>query len=231
MSAQAANFEMSGLKAMHDDDANATPTADQDKLERSATSSASDDQDRTDMARLAGGHDAALNELMERHREKVFHYLIRLLQNEADAADAAEEAFVRVYQHREKYDSQQRFSTWLYTIATNLARDRLKWRARHPQKSIHERSPESDAEFGDSLPDVSATPDAELVLSERGQAVRDAIARLPREIREPLILATYNGLPQAEIAAILKCSVKAVETRIYRARQQLRQALEPLMSP
>lgn len=182
------------------------------------------------MQRLVDGHDAALNELMGRHSGKIFHYLIRQLQNEADAADIAEETFVRVYQHREKYDRAQRFSTWLYTIATNLARDRLKWRARHPQKSMHEHVPDSESEFGDSLADLSATPDAEMQLSERGQAVRDAIAQLPVEIREPLILATYDGLPQAEIASILKCSVKAVETRIYRARQQLRQVLSDLVN-
>jgi len=189
-----------------------------------------DEQDSHDMQRLVDGREAALNDLMERHSEKVFRYLIRQLQNEADAADAAEETFVRVYQHREKYDRAQRFSTWLYTIATNLARDRLKWRARHPQKSLHERAPDSEVEFGDSLADSQATPDNEMLSSERGQAVRDAVSRLPREIREPLILATYKGMQQAEIAAVLKCSVKAVETRIYRARQQLRKALGHLVT-
>ena len=75
------------------------------------------------MQRLASGHEAALNDLMERHGPKLFKYLIRCLQNEEDAADAAQEAFVRVYQNRAKFDTSQRFSTWLYAIALKLCAD------------------------------------------------------------------------------------------------------------
>ena len=99
--------------------------------------------DASDMLRLAQGHDAALNELMQRHADKLFHYLVRQLQNETDAADLAQETFVRVYKHRAKFDSQQKFSTWLYSIASNLARDRLRWRKRHPQTSLEATSPVS----------------------------------------------------------------------------------------
>ena len=77
----------------------------------------SDALDRQDMARLCGGHDTALNDLMSRHAQRLFHYLIRQLQDESEAEDVAQEAFVRVYQHRQKYDAKYRFSTWLYTIA------------------------------------------------------------------------------------------------------------------
>src|SRR5262245_31082988 len=80
--------------------------------------------DRADMARLASGHNAALNELMERHAPRLFNYLLRCLQSEEDAADTAQETFVRVYQNRGKFDPKQRFSTWLYAIATNLVKDR-----------------------------------------------------------------------------------------------------------
>jgi len=93
----------------------------------------SEDLDAADMERLAAGHDAALDGLMERHGERLFHYLIRLLQNENDAADAAQESFVRIYQHRSRFDTRQKFATWLYAIASNLARDRLRWRFRHPR--------------------------------------------------------------------------------------------------
>ena len=68
-------------------------------------------------------------------------------------------------------------------------------------------------------------PDQALQSGERAREVNEAVAALPEELREPLLLAVYEGLPQAEIAVILGCSVKAVETRIYRARQQLRGAL------
>ena len=178
-------------------------------------------QDASDMQRLVNGHDAALNELMERHAQKLFHYLIRLLQVESDAADVAQEAFVRVYQHRSKFDPRQKFSTWLYTIATNLARDRLKWRSRHPEVSLNAEK-DSDSSLESVLPDSSAKPDETLLNSERAESVRKAVAELPDELRTPLILAEYEGLSHAEIAGIIRCSAKAVESRIYRARQQLR---------
>src|SRR5580765_1457108 len=95
-----------------------------------------DESDAADMQRLGAGHNAALNDLMERHGERLFHYLIRSLQNEDDAADLAQEAFVRVYQHRAKFDGRQKFSTWLYAIASNLVKGRYRWRSRHPQVSL-----------------------------------------------------------------------------------------------
>src|SRR5690349_12063877 len=122
--------------------------------------------DASDMRQLVTGHDAALSSLMERHGERLFHYLIRQLQNKEDAAEVAQEAFVRVYQHRARFDPRQKFSTWLYTIATNLARDRLKWRARHPQVSLHQPAGDGDKVIGDALPDAKPQPDDVLASSE-----------------------------------------------------------------
>src|SRR5947209_17806450 len=119
---------------------------------------ASDDpRDRADMQRLAAGHDSALNELMERHGPKLFNYLIRCLQNEEDAADAAQETFVRVYQNRAKFDTNQRFLAWLYAIATNLVKDRYRYRARHPQVSLDAEN-SMGREFKESLPEEKPTP-------------------------------------------------------------------------
>jgi RNA polymerase sigma-70 factor (ECF subfamily) len=185
-------------------------------------------QDARDMQRLASGHDAALTDLMERYEERLFHYLIRQLRDESDAADIAQETFVRVYQNRAKFDARQKFSTWLYAIATNLARDRLKWRARHPQVSLNAEK-ENDTSLEQVLPDAALTPDETLVSSERAEAVRQAVAEIPEDLRTPLVLAEYEGLSHAEIGDILKCSVKAVESRIYRARQRLRTALLPTL--
>ena len=182
--------------------------------------------DASDMQRLVEGRESALNGLMERHGERLFHYLIRQLQNEDDAAEIAQEAFVRVYQHRAKFDPRQKFSTWLYTIATNLARDRLKWRSRHPEVSLNQTIGESDNAMQDVLPDSRPLPDDVLSSHERAQAVRDAIAALPEDLRTALILSEYELLPNAEIANVLRCSLKAVESRIYRAKQRLRETLE-----
>jgi len=183
-----------------------------------------DKRDRLDMERLASGHDAALNDLMERHATKLFNYLLRCLQNEEDAADAAQETFVRVYQNRAKFDTNQRFLAWLYAIATNLVKDRYRYRARHPQVSLDAEN-SMGREFKESLPEEKPTPSESLQRTERADAVRQAVTRLPEDLRAPLILSEYEDLSHAEIGAILRCSTKAVENRIYRARKQLRDKL------
>jgi len=190
---------------------------------------AGDEQDARDMARLAGGHELALNELMERHAEKLFHYLVRSLQDEGDAADLAQETFVRVYQHRAKFDPSQKFSTWLYAIASNLVRNRYRWRSRHPQVSLDAENDLTDTSFKDTLVASDPAPDEHTQTREHAATVRQAVAALPEELRQPLILAAYQELPHAEIAQVLQCTVKAVENRIYRARQRLRVAFAKLL--
>jgi RNA polymerase sigma-70 factor, ECF subfamily len=190
---------------------------------------AAEDPDAQDMARLARGHETALNDLMERHAEKLFHYLVRSLQDEGDAADLAQETFAKVYHNRARFDPGQKFTTWLYAIASNLVRDRYRWRSRHPQVSLDAENEQSETNMKENLPTPGPAPDEQMQSEERAATVREAVAALPEELRQPLILAVYQGLPQAEIAEILECSVKAVETRIYRARQQLRAALTELL--
>lgn len=186
---------------------------------------AADLLDRQDMARLAAGHDAALNDLMERHAPRLFHYLIRQLRDESEAEDLAQESFVRVFQHRQKFNPQYRFVTWLYTIATNLARTQQRRQSRHPQVSLEAESEFTDGSLKDRLPAETADVAEHLETAERKTAVRDAIAGLPEELREPLILAEYEEMSQREIAEILQCTPKAVEMRLYHARQQLRRSL------
>ncbi len=188
-----------------------------------------DERDRADMQRLASGHEAALNDLMGRHGPKLFNYLIRCLQNEEDAADAAQETFARVYQNRAKFDTSQRFSTWLYAIATNSVKDRYRYRTRHPQVSLDAENEPTGSDFRESLPERGPTPSDSFAAEERAEMVRRAVAALPEDLRVPLLLSEYEELSHAEIGAILKCSAKAVETRIYRARQQLRLSLAKLL--
>jgi RNA polymerase sigma-70 factor (ECF subfamily) len=189
----------------------------------------SDAQDQADMARLTAGDDPALNSIMARHGERLFHYLIRVLQDDNEAADLAQESFVRVFQNRQRFDPDKKFSTWLYAIATNLARDRLRWMSRHPQVPLD--SDETDpAGIHAARAATQPTPHEALVTEERAAAVRSALAQLPEELRVPLILSEYEEHSHAEIAAVLDCSAKAVEMRLYRARQQLRARLAPLFA-
>jgi RNA polymerase sigma-70 factor (ECF subfamily) len=184
-----------------------------------------DDQDRKDMAQLATGHGPALNELMGRHGERLYHYLLRILHNETEAADLTEESFVRVFEHRAGFKSANKFSTWLYTIATNLARDLRRHRARHPHVSLAVKHPQTGQDLGEMIPETKPNPGEAMEAAERVQAVRRAVAGLPEDLRVPLVLAEYEEKSYADIAVILDCSSKAVEMRLYRARQQLRAAL------
>jgi len=191
----------------------------------------SEEQDRSDMARLAAGHDAALNELMGRHAERLFHYLLRVLQNETEAADLAEETFVRVYQNRMRFKPENKFSTWLYTIATNLARDLQRHRARHPHLSLEAGHSGAGHDFRETLPDPTPNPGESLETAERARVVQSAVAALPEDLRTPLVLAVYEERSHAEIGEILECSAKAVEMRLYRARQELRGRLGKVLGP
>lgn len=198
-------------------------------LESGESANTSDDRDAADMVRLKAGHDSALNDLMERHAAKLYGFLVRSLQNEDDASDTAQEVFVRVYQNRLRFDEKQRFTTWLYAIASNLVKDRYRWRSRHPQISMDAESPEGESSIREHLPDEKPMPSDAAERQERAETIRKAISSLPEDLRTPLILAEYEEKSQAEIAAILACSVKAVETRIYRARQRLRKELAGLL--
>jgi RNA polymerase sigma-70 factor (ECF subfamily) len=188
-----------------------------------------DELDVQDMRRLAEGHEPALNDLMERHAGRLFHYLVRCLQDEEDAADLSQETFVKLYQNRTRFDPRQKFSTWLYTIASNLVKDRYRWRTRHPQVSLDAENEKTGKNYPDAWLQDGQTPPDRLESQERAEAVRDAVAALPEELRQPLILAEYEGRSHAEIGAILGCTAKAVETRIYRARQHLRASLSDLL--
>ncbi len=190
-----------------------------------------EEEDRADMADLAGGHDIALSRLMDRHSERLFHYLVRQMRDETEAEDLAQETFVRVYQNRTKFKLNERFAPWLYAIATNLARDRQRWLARHPQLSLESENEQTGNDFRETLPASQPNPSQTLQLQERAALVRQAIADLPDELRTALILADYEDCSQAEIAAIQHCSIKAVEMRLYRARQQLREQLKTLLQP
>jgi RNA polymerase sigma factor (sigma-70 family) len=188
-----------------------------------------DERDRADMARLAAGQSPALNDLMERHAPKLFNYLARSLQDEHDAADLAQETFVRVFQNRAKFDTRMKFSTWLYAIATNLVKDRYRHRTRHPQVSLDAENEATGESFRENVPEQRPTPSESLHNAERAETVRNAVRQLPEELRAPLILSEYEELSHAEIGGILKCSAKAVETRLYRARNQLREKLARLL--
>lgn len=184
-----------------------------------------EDPDVVAMSRLQGGDDLALNEIMDRWQRRLTSYLIRLTGSETVAVDLAQETFVRVYQNRIRYRPTGAFSTWLFAIASNLARHHIRWRLRHPAFSI-DATAGTQHSIAEILPASDPDPRALLEKDERAEAVRDAISDLPPDLREALILFEYEDMSYDQIATIQGCSAKAVETRLYRARGILRKRLE-----
>jgi RNA polymerase sigma-70 factor (ECF subfamily) len=183
-------------------------------------------RDRADMERLAAGQDAALNDLMERHATPVFHFLCRMVGNEDDANDLAQETFVRVFRARASFRTGGKFSTWLFTIAANLARNHFRWRSRHPNVSLEAEAGESEQTLGSTLPANDPAPNEQALASERADAVRIAVGKLPEDLREAIVLCEWEDRSMVEAAAILETTPKAVESRLYRARQILREKLK-----
>jgi RNA polymerase sigma-70 factor (ECF subfamily) len=189
-----------------------------------------DAEDTSDMQALREGDEIALNRIIGRHREKIFHYLIRLLQDEEEAVDLAQETFVRVYLNRNKFNPKKKFTSWMYAIATNLARDRMRWLSRHRNVSLETPVGDNDASLGDSLKENRLAPNESLERDEQINQVKKALSEIPEDLRTPLVLVEYEDMSQAEIADVLNCTPKAVENRLYRARKLLREKLTQLIS-
>lgn len=176
------------------------------------------------MDRLNGGDDLALNELMARWQTPLVSFILRYTGNEQDALDLAQETFVRVYASRGRYRPAAKFSTWLFTIATNLCRNLARWRDRHPTVPL---SAPSDDEPGleSTLPAPGDTPADSAERHDLASAVREHVQKLPHDLKTVVLLFEFQDLGYEEIAAMLGCTSKAVETRLYRARQILRESL------
>ena len=188
------------------------------------------------MRRVQADDEGALGALMERWELPVKTLIARIVLNARDAEELAQETFGRVWQQRKKFRSDAPFRPWVFAIAINLARNRLRWWRKRPEISLQEWSEpgvedsgarSQGSAFGAPLSEPgSETATAALERVERATAVREAIAALPRELREAVVLFEYEELSHAEIAATLGCTAKAVESRLYRARAQLRASLK-----
>jgi RNA polymerase sigma-70 factor (ECF subfamily) len=185
-----------------------------------------DARDRADMERLMAGQDTALNDLMERHAAPVFGFLCRMVGNEEDANDLAQETFARVFRARANFRLNDKFSTWLYAIAANLARNHFRWRARHPNISLDTAADEPEQTLKNILPANDAPPSEQTLAAERASVVRAEVSRLPEDLREAIVLCEWEEKTMAEAAAILETTSKAVESRLYRARKILRERLQ-----
>lgn len=187
--------------------------------------------DAADMACLCRDEDEAMTRLMRRHAARLHGVIARMLKDWNEATDVVDEAFIRVYRHRHRFDLQARFTTWLYTIALNLARNRLRHRARQPEIVSLEELDEEELESQQHIPAREPAPDVHLEHEEEMRCIEDSLTALPPQLRDPVRLFAYDELSQIEIGSLLHCSAKAVESRLYHARKQLRADFERFLHP
>jgi RNA polymerase sigma-70 factor (ECF subfamily) len=176
-------------------------------------------------AELAGlaraGRQSAYRELMARHRDAVFRLARSYAGDADDALDLTQEAFIAAFAALDRYDGERPFRPWLLRITLNKCRD---WsRRRAVRRFFAFAAPLDDAR---AVADTAADPEAQTGDARELARVSAAIAKLPASLKEPLILTAIDGLSQAEAAATLGLSEKAIEVRVYRARKKLSEDLE-----
>jgi RNA polymerase sigma-70 factor (ECF subfamily) len=186
--------------------------------------------DRASLLGLQQGEAVALNRLIARWQRPLHSFAYRYLQNTADANDLVAEAFVRLYQQRERLRPDTKVSAWLFTTLTNLCHNHHRWKRRHPTVALDAPAFTRDGDRerkapADELSSEQPEPAAAMERDETLAAVRAAIEHLPHDLKVTLLLHHYDRLSYNEISEITGCSVRGVETRLYRARQQLREML------
>lgn len=192
--------------------------------DREPDAPADNDADLDAMRRLQGGEDLALNELMSRWQARLLSFTFRYTGNHEDALDIAQETFVRVYEYKGQFGGTGKFSTWLFTIASNLCKNHARWRSRHPNVSL-DGEEMSKHEQRDPAKEPWENADG----NEVAAAVRDKVQALPHDLKTVVLLSVYDDRSHNEIAGMLRCTPKAVESRLYRAKQLLRRALSPVI--
>jgi len=185
------------------------------------------DSDLDLMLRVRQGDAASFDELLRRYRLPLVQYLCRMVRDQALAEDLAQEAFLRVYKARHRYRPEARVTTWLYRIATNLALNAIRdARGRQPQGG-NSRLEGGETPF--QLVDPKASVEQDLIETDRGRMIRQAIEALPENQRAAVILHKYQDVDYRQIAGILKVSESAVKSLLFRAYETLRVRLEPLV--
>lgn len=185
------------------------------------------DSDLDLMLRVRQGDAASFDELLRRYRLPLVKYFCRMVRDQALAEDLAQEVFLRVYKARHRYRPDARFTTWLYRIATNLAFNAIRdARGRQPQG---EGDRAEDGEMPLEFADPKASVEQELIETDRGRMIREAIEALPENQRAAVILHKYQDVDYRQIAGILKVSESAVKSLLFRAYETLRARLEPLV--
>lgn len=175
------------------------------------------DADAVLVKRALGGDDAAFAQLMGRHKQWAYRFVRRYVGNPDDAYDVLQDTFFSAWIALSRYQPERPFDIWLRRIALNKCRDRGR---REAVRRVFARF--SGDETGQlELPDTSAGPESLVASAQEIEQLERSIARLPRSLKEPLLLTALEGLSHQQAAEVLGLNAKAVEMRIYRARERL----------
>ncbi len=178
--------------------------------------------------RLRAQEAGAFEELVHTHERQMYQLAHRLLRDHDEAVDATQEAFLRAFRSLPRFRGEASLRTWLYGITLNVCRNRLaaaSWRHRECEEPLTWRDDEGD-ERARPLGDPAPNPEQAAWAGELRAAVENALATLPPDHREVVVLREIQGLDYEEMAAVLGCALGTVKSRLARARGALRDALE-----
>lgn len=187
-----------------------------------AERSDTDSEDIRLMQLVSAGEAGAFEELVERHQRLVVGTVARMLGNNSDAEDIAQQVFIRVWKSARRYVPRAKFTTWLLKITRNLVFNELRRRSRHAQSPLRVESEDEERPIRD---DHATAPDVSLLEQELQRAIETAITQLPETQRLALVLRRYDELSYEQIADVLDQSVPAVKSLLFRARTELRHRL------
>ena len=195
-------------------------------IQPDADKSASDDEL---LERCRTGDETAFNALVRRHQQRAFNVAFQLLRNPEDAAEVAQDAFVRIYRSVKEFRGECEFTTWLHQIVVNLAHNKHRWWKRRGRQSSVSLDSAWEMDGGGAPMQMAASgdaPDVEAVKSEFVKRLYGKLEELPRKFREVLVLRNVEGLSYEQIASVLGCSIGTVKSRIARARESLRESMQ-----
>lgn len=176
--------------------------------------------------RFQKGDREAFEKIVERYKDQLLNFAYRFLGSRQEAEDVVQDTFLRVYRNRKAYRRVARFSTWIYTIAGNLAKTELRKRKRRKLFSISDLGfEEKDYEISD----LSHNPEDDVEGTLKEEIIQREIEKLPPKFREVIILRDVQGLSYEEIALILKIPIGTVKSRVNRARLRLQKRLKHLL--
>lgn len=187
----------------------------------------------TDLVRRhLAGSERAFAVLMGRYQGRLHGFIARIIGDRDRAEDLVQEAFIRVARHLHRFDDTKKFSTWLYTIGSNLAKNELRNRSRNPVVLFQalEAGRAEDDDRGVDFEDPADRPDAQLERRELRAVIDAAVARLPRHHREAFILRELDGRAYEEIAEITRANLGTVKSRLNRARAAFAGLVEPILA-